>query len=132
MKITELSQETLARIKLLRIDALFEKHEGPLAWEFFFGKFGDRQLNEQPDFMQIDGEWVLLPVTKEEHQYITILRTIWGEDRHAVTIFLRNDYQYCGSLEHDFVAICERYPGEDFYLAIFYHNKFETAIYRLD
>lgn len=131
MDVTKLSKETLERIKSLRIDTLFEKHEGPWTWEFFLGKYARQQPNEQPDFLQIDGEWVLLPVTKEEHQHITVFRTIWSQDRQAVTIFLRNNYQYCGSLEHDFVAICDRYPGEDFYLTIFYHNKYESAIYRL-
>src|SRR6266436_6192718 len=83
MKIAELPADALAKIKARRYDRIIEKHEGPESWEAFF-RYGD------PEFLDVQGFDVLLPVTREHHPQISILRVIVAEDRSALTIFLKD------------------------------------------
>lgn len=81
MKLSNLSPETLEKIKLVRWDRIIEKHEGPEDWESVL-KY------EEPEFMEIDGYSVLLPVDKSHHPNISIIRAIWSEGRKSLTLFL--------------------------------------------
>jgi hypothetical protein len=117
MKVTDLSNETLAKIKTVRWDRIIEKHEGPFRWESEFS-YGE------PEFMEIEGRWVLLPVEASQHQNITILRTIWSADGNSLTLFLKDttfddDWSMSG-----YMAVCDRLKGEEFFLAVLYHEWF--------
>ena len=83
MQITDLSEDCLAAIKTVRWDRIIEKHEGPESWESVLQWYN-------PEFMAIDGRWILLPVDRDRHINITILRTIWSADGNSLTLFLQD------------------------------------------
>lgn len=117
MKISDLSPETAARIKTYRWDRIIEKHEGPETWSGVF-EYGD------PEFLSITGHDVLLPVDREHHANITVLRCIEGDDGQALTIFLKDTTHGDQWFEAGYLAICDKFPNEAFYLAMVYHEWF--------
>ena len=60
---------------------------------------------------------------RENHANITILRTIVSENRHSLTICLK-DTTYETGMFAGFLAVCDRFPGQDWYIAIVYHEWF--------
>jgi hypothetical protein len=121
MKVKDLSEETLQKIKAYRYDRLVEKHEGPFDWEDMF-KYYD------PEFLEVEGRFVLLPLDKSRHANITILRTVVDKEDKTLTIFLK-DTTYSNSPNDEFfmagfVAISDKVPGENFFITIFYHEWF--------
>lgn len=117
MKLSDLSDETLNKIKSRRWDRIIEKHEGPENWEWILEY-------ENAEFLEIDGRWVLLPVASEQHPNITILRTIWSADGNSLTLFLKDTTFGDGEFLAGFMAVCDRLKGEEFFLAILYHEWF--------
>lgn len=121
MELSALSPETLDRLKSWRWDRIIEKHEGPLSWEDTF-RYAD------VEFITIDSRDVLLPLDAEQRPNVTILRTVVSADQQSLTIFLK-DTTYVANREDEFfmagfVAVCDRFPGEDFYVAVVYHEWF--------
>lgn len=118
MKLSDLSQETLEKIKSVRWDRIIEKHEGPEDWESVL------RWNE-PEFLTIEGHAVLLPIEKSRHANITVLRTIDSRDGNSLTIFLK-DTTYYGDdpFSAGYMAVCDRVADEGFFLAILYHEWF--------
>lgn len=127
MKMADLSPETTENINSYRWDRIIEKHEGPESWRSVLAYY-------DPEFLEIGGRSVLLPVGRDQHPHITILRCIVSEDGRNLTIFLkdrtfvqnqgdtlapRDEMFYTG-----FVSVCERFPGEKFFIAILYHEWF--------
>ncbi len=121
MRIAELSSEVLERIKTLRYDNIIEKHEGPWKWASEF------EYNA-PEFVQLAGYDVLLPIDSENHSHLTVLRCIASENKNTLTIFLKdttfstdpNDEWYdAGRL-----AICERLSDTECFVATVYHEWF--------
>jgi hypothetical protein len=53
----------------VRWDRIIEKHEGPEDWESVLRYY-------EPEFLEFEGRWVLLPVERSRHLNITILRSI--------------------------------------------------------
>ena len=122
MKLADLSPETLAKIKAVRWDRIIEKHEGPESWESVL-RYDD------PEFLEIEGRWVLLPVDRHQHPNITILRTIWSADDRSLTLFLQdttydNDPFFAG-----YLAVCDRLEEKSFFLAILYHEWFVIDLF---
>jgi len=117
MKVAELSNETLAKIKRVRWDRIIEKHEGPETWESEF-------RYREPEFIEIEGRWVLLPVEASRHQNITILRTIWSADGNSLTLFLKDTTFDDDMFVSGYMAVCDRPKGEEFFLAVLYHEWF--------
>lgn len=115
MKLVDLSPETMEIIKQYRWDRIIEKHEGPETWSSVLKYY-------EPEFMEIDGRHVLLPVGREHHPNITILRVIVSDDDKVLTIFLTDTTWYDDPFWSGFVTVCEKLPGEDFYLATLYHE----------
>jgi hypothetical protein len=120
MKLSDLPPETIERIKQVRYDRFLEKHEGPFDWE------GELKWGT-PDFMTIEGRDVLLPIDQDQHPNISVLRAIPSSDGNTLTLFLKDTtwlegddpfYQMLAGR----VAICDKLPGEDFFLAVFYHE----------
>lgn len=121
MNLSSLSSATLERLKNWRWDRIIEKHEGPESWDSTL-RYAD------VEFMSIDGRDVLLPLDAEQRPNVTVMRTIMSDDQRTLTLFLK-DTTYVASPEDElfmvgFVAICDRFPGEDFYVAIVYHEWF--------
>jgi hypothetical protein len=117
MKVADLSKETLAKIKTVRWDRIIEKHEGPARWESEF-------RYREPEFIEIEGRWVLLPVEASRHQNITILRTIWSADGNSLTLFLKDTTFDDDMFVSGYMAVCDRPKGEEFFLAVLYHEWF--------
>lgn len=121
MKLSELSPGIIAKIKTYRWDGIIEKHEGPEDWASVLEYY-------DPEFMEINGYHVLLPIDRSRHANITILRCIVGDHQQSLTIFLK-DTTYVSSPEMEmfeagYVAVCDKLPGEEFFLAILYHEWF--------
>jgi hypothetical protein len=121
MRTAELTAETLEKIKSRRYDRIIEKHEGPESWESIF-------RYAEPEFLRVQGFDVLLPIEERRHPNVTILRVIVADDRAALTIFLK-DTTFVQNPEDErfmagFLAVCERAPGEQFYVASVYHEWF--------
>lgn len=117
MKLSGLSVEALGKIKLVRWDRIIEKHEGPETWE-------DVLRFEEPDFLEIEGYSVLIPVDKCHHPNITILRSILSGDKKSITLFLSDTTFDDDPFFSGFIAVCDRLKGEEFFLAILYHEWF--------
>ena len=121
MNLASLSPATRERLNAWRWDRIIEKHEGPENW-------GDTLRYTDAEFMTIDGRDVLLPLDAEQRPNVTILRTIVSEDQRTLTIFLK-DTTYVERPEDEFfmagfVAVCDKFPDEEFYVAIVYHEWF--------
>ncbi len=126
MKLSDLSIEALEKIKLVRWDRIIEKHEGPETWK-------DVLRFEEPEFLEIEGYSVLIPVDKSHHPNITILRSILSGDKKSITLFLSDTTFEEDPFFSGFMAVCDtiedgcqghRVKGEDFFLAILYHEWF--------
>ena len=121
MRLADLTPSTLARLRSMRWDRIIEKHEGPYDWSSLLEY-------ERPEFMRIDGRDVLLPVDRQHHANITILRCIPSADGQSLTLFLKDVTLVPDSKGEQFlagfVAVCDRFPGEDFFVAILYHEWF--------
>ncbi len=118
MRLSNLSQETLEKIKSVRWDRIIEKHEGPEEWESVLRW-------HEPEFLIIEGHPVLLPLDKSRHANLTILRTIISLDGNSLTIFLK-DTTYYGDdpFSAGYMTVCDRLADEGFFLAILYHEWF--------
>jgi len=116
MKLADLSAESRQRISAVRFDWIVEKHEGPWSW----GSWLDPM---EPEFLTLDGYEVLLPVEQDHHPNITPLRVIPSADGQTLTIFL-TDTTYESEMFAGYLAVCEKVPGEDWYLALVYHEWF--------
>ncbi len=90
--------------------------------------WGDVLDYYDPEFMEINGHSVLLPVGKENHPNITLVRCIVSKNGHSLTLFLKDttliDDPACEFFQAGFVAICDKLPGQDFFVAILYHEWF--------
>jgi hypothetical protein len=121
MRIADLSPQTVEKLKTYRYDCIIEKHEGPEKWSAAL-RFYD------PEFIEINGYNVLLPVSKDRHANITVIRCIVSDDGQTLTLFLKDtthviDPKY-EMFEAGFLAICDKFPDEDFFIAIVYHEWF--------
>jgi hypothetical protein len=101
----------------VRWDRIIEKHEGPENW-------GSVLKYYEPEFLEIEGRWVLLPVERAHHGNITVLRTIWSADSNSLTLFLKNITYEDDPFFSGFMAVCDKVKDENFFLAILYHEWF--------
>ena len=113
MRVEKLSPETIEKISHYRYDILIEKQE---LWPW------ESMLHEPAyvEFLNIEGFNVLLPVEKENHPNISVLRFLVSDDKQSLTIFLMDTTHYTGS-DAGVVAVCDKVPGEDWYIAVIYH-----------
>lgn len=121
MKLADVHPDVIARIKTYRWDRIIEKHEGPERWDSVLKYYN-------PEFITLDGYEVLLPVDSSHHPNITLLRCIVSQDEQSLTLFLK-DTTYASDPKYEkfeagFLAICDRVPGETFFIAIVYHEWF--------
>ena len=114
MKLEEISSYTLKKISRYLYDRIIEKHEGPERWDYLLE-------DHLVEFINVNGYDVLLPVYKEHHPNISILRCIVSDDKQSLTIFLK-DTTYETGIFAGYVAVCDKIPGEEWYIAILYHE----------
>jgi hypothetical protein len=117
MKYADLSLIAREKIQATRWDRIIEKHEGPESWESVL-RYDD------VEFMKVEGRWLLLPVDHSSHANITILRSIWSESGHSVTLFIKDTTYDDDPFFSGFLAVCDKVKDEDFFLAIVYHEWF--------
>ncbi len=121
MTLSDLSPDVLQRLRSFSWDRIIEKHEGPEDWDRVFSYL-------RPEFLRIDGRDVLLPVDRENHPNITVLRCIVSDDGQSLTLFLKDTTLVPDPRSEKFlagfVAVCDRFPDQDFFVAILYHEWF--------
>jgi hypothetical protein len=127
MRVKELSPATIDRIKKLRYDRIFEKHESPEEWSW--------DLEDDSEVLAVEGRQVLLPIPARNLPNITVLRCIIGEHGDTLTLFFK-DMTYVRDPKFEafysgFLAVCDKLPGEEFFVAIVYHEWFTSAPLRL-
>lgn len=84
--------------------------------------------HDLPEFLEIDGKPVLLPVSRDHHPNITILRSNLDKDEKTLTVFFK-DTTHLNKSEDEFIhagfmAVCDKVPSEALYIAIVYHEWF--------
>jgi hypothetical protein len=121
LTVAALSAEAVAKIRGYRWDRIIEKHEGPENWASVLDIY-------DPEFILIAGLPVLLPIEKKRHPNITVLRSIVSRDGGNLTVFLKDTTHYPDPEDELFctgrMAVCDRVPGEDFFIAIVFHEWF--------
>jgi len=121
VKLSDLPDAVVDRIKSRRYDQIIEKHEGPENWAAVLEW-------DDPEFMSVLGYDVLLPVARDRHANIQILRCIPSADGRTLTLFLKDTGGMGNSRDELFyagrVAVCDKFDGEQFYLATLYHEWF--------
>ena len=121
MTLASLSPEQLDKIRACQWDRIIEKHEGPEEWASQLAYY-------DVEFLEIAGYPVLLPVSRDRHKNITVLRSIVSRDEDSLTIFLKDTTHYPDPEDELFwtgrMAVCDRVPGEEFFLALVYHEWF--------
>ena len=139
MKVKDLPADVLAAIKKTRYDRIVEKHEGPESWDYqldfdsprtqeLIEMYRKNGLNFEPspdaEFLQIGGTDVLLPVSANQHPNMTILHHFFSEDRSKLVLYIKNTTWDDSAWSAGFVAICDKFASQEFYLATFYHEWF--------
>ena len=136
MTLDSLSVPVLEKLKTTRYDRIIEKHEGPETWDWLVSpaRASDNsalqmwpdydEVAETPEFLEIGGQSVLLPIGRKRHENLTVLHYFFGEDRKKLVLYLKdttygNDWSDAG-----FVAICDLFAPEPFYVATLYHEWF--------
>ena len=117
MKFADLDQETIEKLKVRRYDRIVEKHEGPETWKW-------QIEGGECEFIKTGEHFILLPVYLKQIPNITILRVIESKDGKSLTIFLKDTTFYEDDFMTGFMAVCEKFKGEDFFTAIVYHEWF--------
>lgn len=117
MKIAQLSPLTRARLEESRYDRIVEKHEGPFRWQWTL---------DECEFLRVGDFDVLLPIDRVHHGNVSILRVLPSVDGLSLTIFLKDTTWGQGDDDFfsGFLAVCERFPNEEFFVAIVYHEWF--------
>jgi len=120
MRIAELSPSTRAQLEKSHYDSIVEKHEGPFSWEGILDEY---------EFLRLGDFDVLLPIEKAHHANVQILRVIPSADGQTLTIFLKDTTFSQGEDDFfsGFLAVCDCFPDENFYVAIVYHEWFALA-----
>ena len=124
MRVADLPPELLEKLKALRYDRIYEKHEGPESWKYPLE-------HDWVEFMQMSGYDILLPIEKKHYPNITPLRVIPSADGRILTIFFKDTTFGHDLFDAGFLAICEKMPGQSFFIAIVYHEWFivENALF---
>lgn len=129
--------EELCQSEYWRIDidpGLDAKHEFFMRWEYLLpnphtsDKYEEEELSE---FINFDGYNLLLPIGRNHHSHLHLLRLNPSLDNNSLTLFLFDTYHSSWFTEiHDarygFLAVADRYQnhGCDFYIASYYHFSY--------
>jgi hypothetical protein len=117
LKVADLTPEQIEKIKQVRYDYFYEKHEGPFRYSSVF----EWDYHYQ-DFIEMGGHPIFLPIQKEQAPNIKLQRIIPSADgRKQIIYFLDTTWSSQGD---DMVAICEQMPGEVYYIATFLHVRY--------
>lgn len=119
MHLASLSPDIIKRLETIKYDYFVEKHEGPWTYSGLLDDDG-------PDLLALGGFHVLLPIERTRHGHVTPLRIIESADGRSLTLFLKDtsfvDQPTDEYFQAGFVAICERFADDPFYVAVCYHE----------
>ena len=138
MKIKDLPKEVIAalsseEISRLDIDPGFDsKHEFWMTWENFLvlpeNSYYESSEDDLAEFINFEGNNVLIPVPRSHHPAIELVRLIKSADENTLTLFIHDSFhedwfQDGWGARYGFLAVADRYQkfGCDFYLASYYH-----------
>ena len=117
----DLPTDTISKIAKCGYDHFYEgKHETE-HWEYSVLK------RANVEFMNVANFNVLLPINKEYHKNIIIVRAIIARDKSSIVVLLRDttfndsEDEYFGKGQ-GIIAVCDRFPDEDFYITTLYHE----------
>jgi hypothetical protein len=152
MKIKDLPKEAIEDLSLeenwrLDIDPGFDsKHEFWMAWRHFLvlpeetSSFYEASEDDLAEFINFEGKDVLIPVSRNHHPAIELIRLIKSADENTLTIFIHDSFHQDWfrdgrGARYGFLAVADRYQkfGCDFYIASYYHfsyllkSDYETA-----
>ena len=113
MKIADLPPEIASKLENCLYDQIINKHEGPETWGIL----------EDYEFLKVGDFDVLLPLEKQYHSNIALVKIIISEDKRTLTLFLQ-DTTYDTGLFAGRVAVCSKFEAENFLIAILYHECF--------
>jgi hypothetical protein len=130
MRLADLSPERRAWLAAARWDRIIEKHEGPEDWRWELAQSDTPSSPERVDFLTLGGYDVLLPIPVEQHPKVSLLWLIRSADQQILTLYVKNMQwaewypggDYWSTV--GFLAVCERAPEGDWYVAILYHEAF--------
>ena len=144
LRLAQLPATTRALIRDRDYDKFEEKHEGPWSWEYLISADDEIGADDEPtltgepaperaEFLRIEGRDALLPVGEDHHPYLSVERVIVSADDRHLVIFLTDItydalYPHYKHIFNDFMALCVKLPGEDFYVAAVYHQWLPTAL----
>ena len=115
ISIADLDEETFAKIGSCQCDFYVNNSEELLTWK--------RLLEDQvADFFSIRGRNILLPVGRESCDRLEVLNCLISEDHESMTLFLKDTSDTTG-LSASRTAVCNRFPGEEWYIAVLYQEQ---------
>ena len=125
MRVAELPPTMLTALRTRRYDESVEKHEGPNEWRWRLDWVGDDAAEQAAEILEVDDFQVLLPIPVTHHAYLEIERVLPSADGTSLTLLVA-DYTYAPAdrFRAGRLAVCERWPGTDVYVAIAYHAMF--------
>lgn len=130
MRRADLSPERRAWLAAARWDRIIERHEGPEDWHWDLADADRLPAEERVEFLSLGGYDVLLPIPAAQHAKVSLLWLTPSADQQILTLYLKNmqwaDW-YPGSdawTNVGFVAVCERAPEAEWFVAILYHDVF--------
>lgn len=122
----------------LDIDPGFDsKHEFWMAWRHFLAvpeevsSLYEKSSEDLAEFINFAGNNVLLPVPRNHHPYIRLIRLIKSSDEKTLTLFIHDSFHEdwfkdSWGARYGFLAVADRYQkfGCEFYLASYYHFSY--------
>jgi hypothetical protein len=140
MRLADLPPEVIADLSdhdnwRLDIDPGFDsKHEFWMAWHHFISIpteepiYYQKTEDDLAEFLNFNGYDVLLPVRREHHPDIRLIRLMPSADEKTLTLFIHDSFfkdwfNDSWGARYGFLAIADRYQkfGCDFYIASYYH-----------
>ena len=119
MKLANLDNKIIEALKPKLFDLFIEKHDIVWSWGDFF---------DSVDFIELNGYQVLLPIEEDRRPNVSVLRCIESKDEKTLTLFLRDttyiEQPYREWAWTGFVAVCDKFEDQDFYVATVYHEWF--------
>jgi len=120
MKLSEFSEEVRDKRKSHSWENIIGTHGSSSPWGFILDF-------DNPELVDIEGYHVLLPMRKECFSSQTIQRCIPSADGNTLILSFQ-DLSYGDDSEPHFLAICDKLPGEYFFLTTtLYKTSFDDT-----
>ncbi len=78
--------------------------------------------NHMAEFIEVSGEWVLLPIERKRHAKLSVIHHFFSRDMAKLVLYLKDSNFGSSPFDTGFIAICDLFLPEKFYVATFYHK----------